>query len=45
MNKSELIDAMASDAGITKAQAKSALDSFPFNCFLNEYRVVAVFTG
>lgn len=28
MNKSELIDAMAADAGITKAQAKAALDSF-----------------
>ncbi len=31
MNKSELIDAMASDAGITKAQAKAALDSFTSN--------------
>lgn len=31
MNKSELVDAMASDAGITKAQAKSALDSFTNN--------------
>jgi DNA-binding protein HU-beta len=28
MNKSELIDAMASDAGISKAAAKLALDSF-----------------
>lgn len=28
MNKTELIDAMAADAGITKAQAKIALDSF-----------------
>ncbi len=28
MNKSQLIDAMAADAGITKAQAKKALDSF-----------------
>lgn len=28
MNKSELIDAMAADAGISKAQAKSALESF-----------------
>ena len=28
MNKSELIDAMASDAGISKAAAKSALDAF-----------------
>lgn len=28
MNKSELIDAMAADAGITKAAAKSALESF-----------------
>jgi len=31
MNKAELIDAMAADAGITKAQAKSALDSFTTN--------------
>ena len=31
MNKAELIDAMASDAGISKAQAKSALDSFTTN--------------
>ncbi len=31
MNKSELVDAMASDAGITKAQAKAALDSFTNN--------------
>ncbi len=31
MNKSELIDAMSSDAGITKAQAKKALDSFQSN--------------
>ena len=28
MNKSELIDAMAADAGITKAAAKLALESF-----------------
>ncbi len=28
MNKAQLIDAMAADAGITKAQAKKALDSF-----------------
>ncbi|HET8735558.1 MAG TPA: HU family DNA-binding protein [Pricia sp.] len=28
MNKTELIDAMASDAGITKAAAKKALESF-----------------
>ncbi len=28
MNKSELIDAMAADAGLTKADAKRALDSF-----------------
>ena len=28
MNKAELIDAMASDAGISKAAAKLALDSF-----------------
>ena len=31
MNKAELIDAMAADAGISKAQAKSALDSFTTN--------------
>ena len=31
MNKAELIDAMASDAGVTKAQAKKALDSFTTN--------------
>ncbi len=31
MNKSELIDAMASDAGISKAAAKKALDSFTDN--------------
>lgn len=31
MNKSELIDAMAADAGITKAAAKKALDSFTTN--------------
>lgn len=31
MNKAELIDAMAADAGISKAQAKSALDSFTGN--------------
>ncbi|EAQ50638.1 MULTISPECIES: HU family DNA-binding protein [Leeuwenhoekiella] len=28
MNKSDLIDAMAEDAGITKAAAKKALESF-----------------
>jgi DNA-binding protein HU-beta len=28
MNKSELIDAMAADAGLTKADAKRALDAF-----------------
>ena len=28
MNKGELIEKMASDAGISKAQAKSALESF-----------------
>ena len=28
MNKAELIDAMASGAGLTKADAKKALDSF-----------------
>ena len=28
MNKSELIDAMAADAGISKASAKKALESF-----------------
>ena len=28
MNKSELIDAMASEAGISKAAAKKALDAF-----------------
>lgn len=28
MNKAELIDAMASDAGISKADAKRALDAF-----------------
>lgn len=31
MNKSDLIDAMAADAGITKAAAKKALDSFTNN--------------
>ena len=31
MNKSELIDAMAADAGISKAAAKAALDSFTDN--------------
>jgi len=31
MNKAELIDAIASDAGISKAQAKGALDSFTSN--------------
>ena len=28
MNKSELIDAMAADSGLTKADSKRALDSF-----------------
>jgi DNA-binding protein HU-beta len=28
MNKSDLIDAMAEDAGVTKAAAKKALESF-----------------
>ncbi|MAY53420.1 MAG: DNA-binding protein, partial [Flavobacteriaceae bacterium] len=28
MNKSDLIDGMAADAGITKAAAKKALESF-----------------
>jgi DNA-binding protein HU-beta len=28
MNKAELIDAMAGDAGLTKADAKKALDAF-----------------
>ena len=28
MNKSDLIDAMAADAGVTKAAAKKALESF-----------------
>ncbi|TCI91058.1 HU family DNA-binding protein [Tenacibaculum sp. M341] len=31
MNKSELIDAMAADAGISKAAAKAALDSLTSN--------------
>lgn len=31
MNKSDLIDAMAEDAGISKAAAKKALDSFTDN--------------
>lgn len=31
MNKADLIDAMASDAGISKAAAKKALDSFTEN--------------
>lgn len=31
MNKTELIDAMAEDAGITKAAAKKALESFLSN--------------
>ena len=31
MNKAQLIDAMAADAGISKAQAKAALDSFTGN--------------
>lgn len=31
MNKSDLIDAMAADAGISKSQAKAALDSFTSN--------------
>lgn len=31
MNKAEMIDAMATDAGISKTEAKSALDSFVQN--------------
>jgi DNA-binding protein HU-beta len=31
MNKSELIDAMAAEAGISKGQAKAALESFLSN--------------
>ncbi|NBS26782.1 MAG: HU family DNA-binding protein [Gammaproteobacteria bacterium] len=31
MNKADIIDAMAADAGISKAQAKKALDSFTGN--------------
>lgn len=31
MNKQQMIDAMASDAGISKTEAKSALDSFVQN--------------
>lgn len=31
MNKADLIDAMAADAGISKAAAKKALDSFTSN--------------
>lgn len=31
MNKSELVDAMAADAGVSKAAAKKALDSFTSN--------------
>ena len=31
MNKSDLIDAMAADAGISKAAAKAALDSVTSN--------------
>ncbi|NNC82541.1 MAG: HU family DNA-binding protein [Flavobacteriales bacterium] len=31
MNKAEMIEAMASDAGISKAEAKRALDSFVTN--------------
>ncbi len=31
MNKADLIDAMAADAGISKAAAKKALDSFTDN--------------
>lgn len=31
MNKADLIDAMAADAGISKAAAKKALDSFTEN--------------
>ena len=31
MNKADIIDAMAADAGISKAQAKKALDSFTSN--------------
>lgn len=31
MNKAEMVDAMSSDAGISKAEAKRALDSFVKN--------------
>ncbi len=31
MNKAELIDAIAADAGISKSQAKNAIDSFTDN--------------
>jgi len=31
MNKAEMIEAMATDAGISKAEAKRALDSFVVN--------------
>ena len=33
MNKTQLIDAMAADAGISKAAAKKALESFLGNVF------------
>ena len=38
MNKAQLIDAMAADAGISKAQAKAALDSFTGNMQFNTSR-------
>ena len=36
MNKSDLIDAMAADAGITKAAAKAALESLTENVTFDE---------
>jgi nucleoid DNA-binding protein len=43
MNKSELIDAIAADAGITKAAAKLALESFLGNVrnFENRWKSIA----
>jgi DNA-binding protein HU-beta len=42
MNKSELIDAIAADAGITKAAAKLALESFLGNAnFENRWKSIA----
>lgn len=48
MNKSELIDAMAADAGITKVAAKAALESFISNVqttLQNEGKVALVGFG